>query len=233
MQDRQQDPQHDSPFNALPPVVVVLALAIFGVELVFLLAKSGFIGQTQGGDDWRISAIQQFAFSGEIFRWMAETGRWPLDQVQRLVTYLFVHGSFTHAVMVCVFILALGKMVGETFSQLAVVVVFFGAGIVGAVAYGSLLDTQYPLLGGFTGAYGLIGAFTYILWVGYGRNGGNQLQAFRLIAFLLGIQLVFGLIFGANNDWVAELAGFATGFLLSGILRPGGWAQLMNRIRQR
>ncbi|WP_068112812.1 rhomboid family intramembrane serine protease [Tropicimonas marinistellae] len=233
MQTDPQGPNHDNPFNALPPVVVVLALAIFGVEVLFQLVKSGFIGGTRGGDDWRMIAIQTFAFSGEILNWMIETGRWPLEQVQRFVTYLFVHGSFTHAVMVCVFVLALGKLVGETFSQVAVVGVFFGAGIVGAAVYGLVLDTPYPLIGGYTGAYGLIGAFTYILWVGYRHTGQNQLQAFRLIGFLLGLQLLFGLIFGTNKDWIAELAGFVTGFVLSGILRPGGWAQILASIRNR
>ncbi|SNS49434.1 rhomboid family intramembrane serine protease [Tropicimonas sediminicola] len=231
-QGRQQEP-HDNPFNTIPAVVVVLVLAIFGVEVLLLLAKSGFIGNTRGGEDWRIFAIQRFAFSGEILAWMIETGRWPLDHLQRFVTYLFVHASFTHAVMVCVFVLALGKMVGETFSQTAVVAVFFGAGIAGALAYGLLLDNPYPLLGGYPGAYGLIGAFTFILWVGLGRAGQNQLQAFRLIGFLLGIQLLFGLIFGSNPAWVAELTGFVTGFALSGVLRPGGWAQLLDRLRQR
>lgn len=228
-----QSEQHDSPFNALPPVVVVLVLAIFGIEVLFYLAQSGLIGGTRGGNDWRIFAIQDFAFSSEIFQWMIETSRWPLEHVQRFVTYLFVHYSFTHAIMVCVFVLALGKMVGETFSQGAVVVIFFGAGIVGALAYGLLVNEPQPLLGGYPGAYGLIGAFTYILWVGYGRAGQNQFTAFRLIGFLLGIQLLFGLIFGANKDWVAELAGFATGFLLSGVLRPGGWAKIVQSLRQR
>ncbi|MFD0978345.1 rhomboid family intramembrane serine protease [Tropicimonas aquimaris] len=231
-QGRQQEP-HDSPFNTIPAVVVVLVAVIFGIEVLFLLAKSGFIGNTRGGEDWRIFAIQRFAFSGEILAWMIETGRWPLDNLQRFVTYLFVHASFTHAVMVCVFILALGKMVGETFSQLAVVAVFFGGGIAGALSYGLLLDNPYPLLGGYPGVYGLIGAFTYILWVGLGRAGQNQLQAFRLIGFLLGIQLLFGLIFGSNLAWVAELTGFVTGFALSGVLSPGGWAQLLQRLRQR
>ncbi len=228
-----QQRHNDSPFNAIPPVVVALVAIIFGVELLFHLSRSGFIGGTRGGEDWRIFAIQDYAFSSEIFRWMMETGRWPLEHLQRFVTYLFVHGSFTHMVMVSVFVLALGKMVGETFSQLAVVVVFVGSGIVGALAYGLVLDTRQPLFGGYTGAYGLIGAFTFILWVGYGRTGENQFQAFRLIGFLMGIQLLFGLLFGANKDWVAELAGFATGFLLSGVLRPGGWAIILNNLRQR
>lgn len=226
------EPQ-DSPFNALPPVVVALVAAIFGIELVFQLANAGFLGGTRGGDDWRMMAIFRFAFSGELFRWMRETGQWAPDNLLRFVSYLFVHGNFTHMVFVCVFILALGKMVGETFAQTAALVIFLVSGIAGALAYGLLLETKMPLFGGYPGAYGLIGAFTFILWVGYGRSGQNQLQAFRLIGFLMAIQLIFGLMFGANKDWVAELAGFFTGFVLSGVLRPGGWAALLRTMRQR
>ncbi|PRY25558.1 rhomboid family protein [Aliiruegeria haliotis] len=228
-----QDPNSQSPFNALPPVVVVLVAVIFGVELLFGLSRSGLIAGTRGGDDWRIFAIQNYAFSSEILHWMMETSRWPLEHVKRFVTYLFVHGSFTHMVMVCVFVLALGKMVGETFRQWTVAAIFLGSGVVGALAYGLLSGATQPLYGGYTGAYGLIGAFTFILWVGYGRAGENQLQAFRLIGFLMGIQLLFGLIFGANKDWVAELAGFATGFVLSSVVQPGGWAALLRTMRQR
>lgn len=223
----------ENPFNSLPPVVVALVAVIFGIEVVLDLSRSGLIGGTRGGADWRIFAIQDYAFSAEIFQWMMETSRWPPEHLRRFVTYLFIHGSFTHMVMVCVFVLALGKMVGETFRQWTVLVIFLAAGVAGALAYGLLLETGQPLYGGYPGAYGLIGAFTFILWVGYGRAGQNQLQAFRLIGFLMAIQLVFGLIFGANKDWVAELAGFATGFVLSVVLQPGGWSALLRTMRQR
>ncbi|MEM1429901.1 MAG: rhomboid family intramembrane serine protease [Pseudomonadota bacterium] len=222
-----------SPFNALPPVVVALSLAIFGVELMFMLARSGMIGATRGGEDWRIMALQQYAFSGELFDWMRESGRWPLNQVARFVTYPFVHGGFTQMIFVVVFVLALGKLVGEVLSQVAVLVIFFAAAIVGALAYAILLDDPRPLVGGFPAAYGLIGGYTFILWVGYGAVGANQYRAFRLIGFLLGIQLVFGLFFTVGNAWVAEVAGFATGFLLSPLLVPGGFARLLARLRER
>ncbi len=61
--------------------------------------------------------------------------------------------------------------------------------------------------------------------------GANQSRAFTLIAFLMGIQLVFGLIFGGSKDWVADLAGFATGFALSFFLAPGGWARMRGKMR--
>ncbi|MEM9902377.1 MAG: rhomboid family intramembrane serine protease [Pseudomonadota bacterium] len=222
-----------SPFNALPAVVVVLSLAIFGVELIFMLARSGLLGATGGGEDWRIFALDRFAFSGEIFDWMLETGRYPLNHLQRFVTYPFVHFSFTQMIFVVVFVLALGKMVGEVLSQLAVVVIFFASAIVGALAYALLLDDPIALAGGFPAAYGLIGGYTFILWVGYGAVGANQFRAFTLIGFLLGIQLVFGLLFNVGNAWVAEVAGFLTGLALSPLLVPGGLARLLARLRQR
>ena len=222
-----------SPFHALPPVVTALAVAIFGVEVLFMLAKSGLIGGTRGGEDWRIFAIQRFAFSGELFEWMLETGRWPAEHLMRFVTYPFVHGSFTHMIFVVVFVLALGKLVGEVISQAAVAAIFLAATILGAGAYAVLLEDPRPLIGGFPGAFGLIGGYTFILWVGYGAVGANQFRAFSLIAVLLGIQLIFGLLFEVGSDWVAEVAGFLTGLALSPLLVPGGFGRLLARIRHR
>lgn len=217
--------------NPLPPVVVALCLFIMGIELVFMLGSRGMIGGPEAVG-WRLSAIQTYAFSGEIFAWMWETGRWPLDQVMRFVTYSFVHGSFTQAVFVCVFVLAMGKMVAEVFGSLAMLLIFVLSGIGGALLYAILLTEPYPLVGGFPAVYGLIGAFTFLLWVNLSLVGENQSRAFTLIAMLMGIQLVFGLLFGGTKDWVADLGGFATGFGLSFLFIPGGWARI-RRLLQR
>ena len=37
----------------------------------------------------------------------------------------------------------------------------------------------------------------------------------------------------ANAEWVADLAGFVIGFAMSTLLVPGGWAKLVDRLRQR
>lgn len=54
-----------------------------------------------------------------------------------------------------------------------------------------------------------------------------------MIGALLFFQLVFGVLFGGTWDWVADIAGFATGFLLSFVVSPGGWARVVEMIRQR
>jgi rhomboid protease GluP len=222
-----------SPFNALPRVVILLALALSLPELLFWASKFGLgNGATAGNDSLRIYAIQEYGFFPDAVSWMWTNQNLRLDYLIRFVTYPFVHISFTQTLFAVVFVLALGKMVGEVVSGMAVALVFFGASIFGSLAYILLLSDPRPLMGGFPGAYGLIGAYTFILWVGYGAAGANQFQAFRLIGFLLGIQLLFGLVFGGHNDWIAEVAGFICGFTLSVAISPGGFTRLLRQVRR-
>ena len=172
-------------------------------------------------------------FFGQVLEFMIDANRWPPSEIVRFLTYPFIHGGFTHMLMVVVFLLALGKMVGEVFSPVAVLVVFFASAFVGALAFTFLTDDRTPLIGGYPAVYGLIGAFTFILWVRLGEQGAPQTRAFYLIGFLLFIQLVFGLLFGAGNDWIADIAGFATGFVLSFVVSPGGWSRAVARLRAR
>jgi membrane associated rhomboid family serine protease len=66
-----------------------------------------------------------------------------------------------------------------------------------------------------------------------GATGQNQAKAFQLIGFLLVLQLVFGLLFGSDLSWIAELTGFAYGFVVSIVVAPGGWAALLAKLRER
>ena len=223
-----------SPFNALPPVVVLICLAIGLGELVFWAGSSGLVGgMAPGSNDLRLSAVEQLAYYPEATRWMWQTGELRVEFLWRLVTYPFVHVSFVSAIFVVVFTLALGKMTGESFPAWVVAAVFLGSALSGALVYTVLLNDPRPLIGGYPAAYGLIGSYTFLLWLGYGAVGANRLQAFQLIGFLLGIQLLFGLIFGASNAWVAEVAGFATGFFIAGLAVPGAVRRIRDRMRAR
>ncbi len=221
-----------SPLNSLPGVVWLLALPIIAMEIVVSAAARGVVGGAQGVG-WRLEAIQRFAFSPEFMRQMIAEGRYPLDGLVRLVSYPLVHVSLTHALFVVVMLLALGKMVGEVFRWWAVLIVFFGAALVGALVYAVVPVTTGALIGGYPAVYGLIGAFTFLLWVKLAAVGANQNRAFLMIGSLLAIQLIFGLFIGGSWDWVADLAGFATGFALSFVVSPGGWARVRGKMRQR
>lgn len=221
-----------APLNPLPWVVVVLALAIGGVELVLLAASNGVVGGA-AGVGWRLDALTDWAFYEPQFDWMLEHRQLRPDFAVRMLTYPFIQPSFTSAAFAIVFLLALGKAVGEVFPWWALLVLFFASSIVGAIAYGLVVDTRVVLAGAFPAAYGFIGAFSFLLWTNLAGTGAHRLRAFSLIGLLMGLQLLWALLFGQNPTWIAELAGFATGFLLSFVLVPGGWARVVARLRTR
>ena len=123
-----QDPDIQPPVNPLPPAVILMFLAIAGVEAGLTLGEAGLIGGP-GAVGWRLGLIRDFAFSGEIFDWMLANGQWPLSEVRRLVTYPFVHLGFTHGLFAMVLLLALGKMVAEVMGQVAFVAIFILSGV--------------------------------------------------------------------------------------------------------
>jgi membrane associated rhomboid family serine protease len=221
-----------SPFNALPPVVVALAAVIFGLELLFQAATAGILGG-QAGIGWRLNAIRDYGIFDEIARYMWANGIYPAPDLLRLVTYPLIHAGFAHAAFVVVFILAIGKMVAEVFSPLAFVLLFLGSAVAGALGFVILLDSPYPLIGGYPGVYGLIGAFTFILWTRESERGGNRYRAFGLIGALLAIQLLFGVLSGEFGNVVADLSGFVAGFAMSFVVSPGGWQRALDKMRKR
>lgn len=227
------DPNADvSPFNALPPVIVGIAMVMGAVEIVLQLGASGLVGPPEA-IGWRLQAIRDYAFFGPVWEQMWTLGLYPLEHMIRFITYPFIHLSLLHAAFAVVIVLAIGKAVGEVFSGLATLAVFMLSSICGALVFTWVTSSEMPLVGGYPGAYGLIGAFTFLLWVQLTAVGSNSMRAFTLIGVLMGIQLVFAILFGGSPDWVADVAGFATGFLLSFLVSPGGWARVMAKLRQR
>jgi len=224
------DHREPPPVHPLPASVVLLFLAIAAVEAVLTLGAQGWIGGPQAVG-WRLLAINDYAFFDEIFEQMWRLQVWPIEHLRRFVSYAFVHGSLTHAAFAGVILLAMGKMVAEALGQWQMLAIFFASVVAGALAYALLVDERLPLLGAFPGVYGLIGGFTYLLWRNLGALGENQYRAFTLIGFLMGIQLLFGLLFGGQKDWIADVAGFAVGFGLSFLLDRGGWSRLREKLR--
>lgn len=228
------DPDHNAPpLNPLPWIVWVLALPMIAMEVVLSLGAAGVLGGPQA-IGWRLQAVERFGLFPELLKFQWETGGHPIIELQRLVSYVLVHGSFTHALFAIVMLLALGNMVAGVFRWWGVLVLFMGSIVVGGAAYGLLVPgLRTQLIGAYPGVYGLIGAFTFLIWTKLALVGANRLRAFSLIGMLLVVQLAFGLLFGGGWDWVAEVTGFAAGFLLSFVVSPGGFRRVVQMIRQR
>ena len=217
-------------FNPMPPVVVALFAVICMVELWFTLGPNFVTGTNTVA--WRMQAIERFGVNAQIVQWMVENNHYPLDHLARFVSFTFIHGSMINTAVSCALFLAMGKMVGSAFPSEALLVFFIGSAVVGALAFSLAAPDGGWLFGSFAGIYGLIGAYTFMMWITLRVQKAPQGRAFHLIAFLMGIQLLFGVIFGESNTWIADLTGFVTGFILSFFFLPGGLSHILEILRK-
>lgn len=224
--------REENPFNSIPLVPLVLVALITGIELILTAAGNGFVGGAQG-IGWRSAAFQDYAFAPGVMTEIFDRGRGSFDLWKRFVSYAFIHVNFTHALWVVVLLLALGKFVGEVLRPIPFLILFFASSILGATIYGVFAWKNTGLVGAYPGVYGLIGAYTYIMWLTLERMGENQLKAFRLIGILLGLMLVYSMLFGSSPTWIAEISGFLIGLFLAPLVAPGGWTAFLTRIRKR
>lgn len=228
---------NQSPINALPPVIVVICVVMGMVELAFGAGAQGLAGGPEA-IGWRLQAIQSYAFAPPVLDAVWARGDYGIDMIRRFVTYPFVHGSFSGAAFGIALILALGKFVGDAFGNVVTLLLLLLTTVFGALVFGVVLTgPSEVLLGAFPPAYGLIGAYTYLIWLHLGRSGENQLAAFRLIGVLMGLQLIFGVIGsfagGVPKTWIAEVAAFVFGFVVAPLMAPGGWTAFLDRMRDR
>lgn len=227
------DPNHNaSPVNPIPPVVLAMVVLIAFFEIAFQLGARGLVGGP-AAIQWRVQALQTFGFYPSVWDYLVTTGSPSPEALWRFVTYPLVHASFVHALFACVLLLALGNFIARVFRPVALVLVVLACLIAGAVAFGLTNNDGAPLYGAYPAAYGMIGMYTWCLWTMAERMGRNPYAAFQLIGVLVGIQLLFVVLEGAWYSFFAEIAGFATGFLLAAPAAPGGMARLREKLRGR
>ena len=221
----------ESPFQALPPVVVLLALAAALPEIAFSAADRGLLGTGAAG--WRVEALRDWGVFPPLLDLGLARGDALAAEPWRLLTYPFVHRGFVDMLFGAVFVLALGKFVAEAMGGAATLALFLGTAAAGALGWWALGGASQPLAGATVPAFGLIGAFTFVLFSRAGASNAGRLAAFRLIGLLMAIQLVFAVLFGTADWWIAELCAFATGFGASFALAPGRARVFLERLRAR
>lgn len=222
-----------SPLNPLPGGVWLLAGIMLAVEGALLLGGAGLIGGPQA-IGWRIAAIERFAFSSAIQAWMFETWRFPLSHLMRYLSYLFVHAGPMHLVFSLIFILAMGKMVGERFGWARFLIAALLPTLPATALFGVVTHDSPNgwLLGAMPMAFALVGAFTWLRVSEAGADRALRIRAFSLIGILLIARLAFGLLGEIGMAWIAEIAAFVFGFGLSAlVLAPGRWAHTRRRLR--
>jgi membrane associated rhomboid family serine protease len=219
------DNLNSSPVNPVPPAALILPAILIAVEVALQAGARGLVG---GADavGWRSWLIQNYSFFDPVFEHIRQNRDFSPEYLMRFITYPVVHFSLHQALFAAVMMLALGKKVAEDFSSWSIFVIAPVATVGGALAYGLLTDSRVPLVGGFPAVYGLLGAYTWQLWLALDGKGRARWTAFRLVGFLMVLQLVWSFGFGAPNDWIAFAAAFAAGFGLSFLLAPDAGPRL-------
>lgn len=224
------DDSYAMPFGPIPALIWLLAALIAGVELLFWAGAQGWIGGVDAAG-WRLQAIQRHGMSRAVAEWMLINRQFPLDHLQRLLTYPVVQIGPLQAGLVTLALLALGRVVGEVLRSGRLLVTLGAATLGGALAFGAIPGTATVLIGGFPIMFGLLGAFAGLVVLGAFAVRIRRARALALIGVMLALRLALGLGVEQGVTWVADLTAFAVGAVAAVLARPGGLHALRARIR--
>ncbi len=205
--DRPPPPQlpRERIFNA-PPAAVILAASI---PVLFFL-------QTLTPDGGAALAFRPAT--------LIEGGWWP-----GVLTSMFLHGGWPHALINAAFALAFGPPVARLFPSVRGALVFFAyyivCGLIGTLGYGLVhLTSDIPMVGASGAVTGLLGGAVRLLGV---RGAPRPLRDPRVLGMslaVLALNAVTGLIGlspgmeTAGIAWEAHAFGYLTGLLVIGPL---------------
>jgi membrane associated rhomboid family serine protease len=139
-------------FMMIPTVIRV----IIAINVAVFLFQALFGSIPIGGQSLNYWIISYLAFDPSV--WTAITQPW------RFVTYMFLHGSGMHLIFNLLWLWWMGRMVEETIGPRSFAVLFFGAGIGGAILHIALsfLYGTSVVIGASGAVFGVMVAFAYL-----------------------------------------------------------------------
>lgn len=201
-------PEREPVFNA-PWQPVALIASIVG----------GYALQELG--PWR-DAVWVYAFSPTDL----STGRW-----ETVVTSLFLHGGWPHALMNGAFALAFGAPLARflgprALGSVAFFAFYLACGALASLGFGVLHAGEQATLVGASGAVSGLAAAAARLIAGRGERMGpfRSPAVIGMTATWVAVNVLIGIVGfapGAGNAevaWEAHIAGYAAGLALSGLL---------------
>jgi membrane associated rhomboid family serine protease len=207
------------------------AVAYFGVKPEDILA--GLAGPGGGADSrFRIEVARYILAEGAAKPWTA-------------VTYAFLHGSWTHVVLNCIWLAAFGTPVARRCGAWRFLVLGLAAAVGGALAHVLVYPEQIlPLVGASAGISGMMAAAAWFMfapapWLLEGRLADPHerpretlvhiVRNQRVLIFLavwFGSNFLFSVLAqplgltDASIAWEAHVGGFLVGLVLFPFLDP-------------
>ena len=211
------------PFLRAPAVVVWLIAALVGAHVLRVLV---FFRQSEA-----LFLAYGFVHARYSQNFLAVHGVNPgtiFERAVPFVTYIFLHGSFTHVAINSVWLLAFGPIVARRFGSPMFLLFFFICGLAGAAAH--LVcnwGSTAPVIGASAAVSGLMAAgFRMLPAVSqHARRELAPLSAPRVLvwtALWVAVNVIAGLTgLGTGGDvqliaWQAHLGGYAAGLVLAG-----------------
>jgi len=203
-----------------------------GFELMFAAADEGLLPEWLG----RGPVYLGFAFfdittiDGEFVRLIAmANGRTAIDPagpqaVWSLLTHAFLHGGWLHLGVNGAAFLGLGKALVEAVGVARFLLIFAVTAVAGALAFGLIADSQYPMVGASGAIFGMLAVITAWQERVLRLMGRDRSMIWRRIGGLVLLNVVLALGLGGFLAWQAHLGGWIAGWLLAGAIRPrAGW----------
>lgn len=216
-----RETSRNQPFLRAPAVVLWLIAALIGTHAarVFAFAReSDALFVTYGFVPARYSQ-----------HYLASHGVNPgnaLDQAVPFVSYIFLHGSFTHVIVNCLWLLAFGPIVARRFGWLLFLVFFLICGIAGAAAHlACAWGSTAPVIGASAAISGLMAAGFRMLPLSSTTGPLAPIFSARILlwsGFWVLVNVLAGLTgLGTGGEvqlvaWQAHLGGYFAGLLLAG-----------------
>lgn len=213
----------NEPLLRAPAVVLWLIAVLVGTHALRVLAFPG------SGNSWFINyGFIPARYSGS---YLATHGINPgsiFDRTLPFVTYMFLHGSFTHVLINSVWLLAFGPIVARRFGTVPFLAFFLICGVAGAVVHLAWnWGSDAPVVGASAAISGLMAAGFRMLSAGSvgARAPLAPILSSRMVVWTtlwVVVNVVAGLTgLGTGGGvqlvaWQAHLGGYAAGLLLAG-----------------
>jgi membrane associated rhomboid family serine protease len=230
------------------------AFNVPGIVLAFLVAIIGAYGLFSGlSEQSRDSILVYFALFPARFIPSAAhpeivfPGGFAGD-LWTLVSYTFLHGSWTHVIVNSIWLLAFGSPIARRIGTLRFTLFYFVCGAIGGLTHVALNGGSLtPVIGASAAISGLMGGAARFVFLANGPLGGlggnagpssapraqasirRALTDRRVLIFIavwIGLNFLFGptglTVTGelVNVAWEAHLGGFLAGLLLFGFFDP-------------
>jgi rhomboid protease GluP len=188
-------------------VLIVLVVICTGIELTLQGADFGLWGSPR----WRGLAYQNGGFwRGLLDNWQPN---YPGQPALMFATYSFLHVGAVHLLVNMITLASLGRLVIERVGQGRFAVIYALSLLGGAAGFALLSTAVQPMVGASGALFGLAGVLTGWEYTERRLAREGLGPVLRVVALLIGLNLVMYWAMGGNLAWETHLGGFLAGWV--------------------